>query len=366
MQINKDKRIVLTLDAGGTNFVFSAMQAGEEIIEPVRLPSNADHLDRCLATIVEGFNQILSSLKSRPVAISFAFPGPADYRRGIIGDLPNLPAFRNGIALGPMLERSFKLPVFINNDGNLFVYGEAIGGLLPWINKQLEEANSPKRFNNLIGFTLGTGFGGGIVINRELLTGDNSLGGEAWLLRNMENLQTNVEESISIRAVRNHYAKEAGLSSQNIPEPKDIYEISLGNLPGNQEAAQLAFRKMGEALGEAVATVMTLIDGVAVIGGGISAAHSAFLGHAVQKMNSTYVRPDNILFPRLSMKVFNVEDPVQLKTFLNGASKEIVIPGSNKTVIYDPMARSGIGISRLGTSKAVALGAYAYALSKLD
>lgn len=39
MYVN-DKRVVMTLDAGGTNFVFSAMQANKEIVEPITLPSN--------------------------------------------------------------------------------------------------------------------------------------------------------------------------------------------------------------------------------------------------------------------------------------------------------------------------------------
>ena len=56
-------------------------------------------------------------LNEPPVAISFAFPGPADYKRGIIGDLGNLPSLRGGIALGPMLEAEFGIPVFINNGG---------------------------------------------------------------------------------------------------------------------------------------------------------------------------------------------------------------------------------------------------------
>ena len=365
MQIYKDKRIVLTLDAGGTNFVFSAMQAGSEIVEPVKLNAHSDNLDKCLTTLVDGFQTVLRKLPTTPSAISFAFPGPADYEQGIIDDLPNLPAFRGGIALGPMLEKKFNLPVFINNDGNLFVYGEAIGGLLPWLNQRLEEAGSPKRYKNLIGFTLGTGFGGGIVLNGRLLIGDNSRGGEAWLLRNMENLQTNIEESISIRAIKNRYAVEAGLSETEIPEPKDIFEISEGKSPGNRDAAVKAYKKMGEALGEAIATVMTLMDAAAVIGGGISAAHTAFLDHAVRKMNNTYTRPGADPFPRLSMKVFNFEDPGQVDVFLKGSSREIVIPGTDDKIIYDPMARSGVGISRLGTSEAVALGAYAFALNKL-
>jgi glucokinase len=54
LQIFQDSRVVLTFDAGGTNFVFSAMKGGSEIIEPVTLPSHADNLDRCLGTIRGG------------------------------------------------------------------------------------------------------------------------------------------------------------------------------------------------------------------------------------------------------------------------------------------------------------------------
>ena len=51
MDIYKDQRAVMTFDAGGTNFVFSAMQGGKEILEPVTFPSYADDLERCLGTI---------------------------------------------------------------------------------------------------------------------------------------------------------------------------------------------------------------------------------------------------------------------------------------------------------------------------
>ena len=88
----------------------------------------AHDLDLCLGTLIRGFEQIISRLNEKPKAISFAFPGPADYRNGIIGGyLPNFPSFRDGVALGPMLEEHFGIPVFINNDADLFAYGEALG-----------------------------------------------------------------------------------------------------------------------------------------------------------------------------------------------------------------------------------------------
>ena len=70
-----DSRIVLTLDAGGTNMVFGAMRGGEFIVKPLTLPSNSDNLDLCLNTMVDGFRTIIDSLEESPVAISFAFLG---------------------------------------------------------------------------------------------------------------------------------------------------------------------------------------------------------------------------------------------------------------------------------------------------
>jgi len=104
MSSNNDKRIVMTLDAGGTNFRFSAIRGNQPVTETVSMPSNGDNLDKCLANIVEGFAQVKKNCSAAPAAISFAFPGPADYPNGIIGDLGNLPGFRGGIALGPMLQ----------------------------------------------------------------------------------------------------------------------------------------------------------------------------------------------------------------------------------------------------------------------
>ena len=113
--------IVMTLDAGGTNFVFSAIQNCEFITEKITLPSKSDDLEKCISQIITGFESVKKMLSATPAAISFAFPGPADYPNGIIGGfLPNFPSFRQGVALKRILENHFNLPVFINNDADLF------------------------------------------------------------------------------------------------------------------------------------------------------------------------------------------------------------------------------------------------------
>lgn len=365
MDLASESRIVMTLDAGGTNLRFAAIRGGKPVTETVSLPSNGDDLTRCLANIVEGFTRVKALCPEPPSAISFAFPGPADYPNGIIGDLGNLPGFRGGVALGPMLEDQFHIPVFINNDGDLFVYGEAIGGLLPHVNGLLEKAGSPKRYKNLFGITLGTGLGGGIVRNGELFTGDNSMAGEVWLLRNKLYPEMNAEEGACIRAVRRVYAELTGIPFDEVPEPKDLFKIANGRQTGGQEAALEAFRRLGESAGDALGSALTLIDGLAVIGGGVSGAWPIFLPALVDELNGTYTSPGGNKFRRLASAAFNLEDPAQLDIFVKGETRTIKVPGSGRTLAYDPLQRVGVGMSRLGTSEAVAIGAYAFALQHI-
>jgi len=285
-----DSRIVMTLDAGGTSFRFSAMRGNKRITDIVTTTSNGDNFKKCLANLIAGFTEIKRQCPRPPVAISFAFPGPADYPAGIIGDLPNLAAFRGGVALGPMLEHTFRIPVTINNDGELFAYGEAIAGFLPHVNDLLKKAGSPKRYKNLFGVTLGTGFGGGITRNGELFAGDNSNASQIWLTRHKFLPKTNVEEGVSIRAVRRVYAEEAQIPIADAPDPRLIEQIALGEAPGHRPAAVEAYRRLGEVAGNAMGNALALIDGLAVIGGGLSKGWRLFLPALIAEMNESYKR----------------------------------------------------------------------------
>ncbi len=360
----QDKRTVLTLDAGGTNFVFSAIQNNEEIIAPFSLPAHPGNLGKCLDSLTNGFRKAMKSLDMLPVAISFAFPGPADYENGIIGDLPNFPAFRGGVALGPFLEEKFGLPVFINNDGNLFAYGEALAGTLPEINTELKKAGSPKQYKNLLGVTLGTGFGGGVVINNILLTGDNGCGGDVWCSANKYDNDLISEEGVSIRAVKRVYNE---LSGDNIEfTPKDIYDIAEGKKQGNQQAAVGAFQELGKVAGFTIAESLNIVDGIVVLGGGIAKAHKYILPAMINEMNDTRRMMSGSVFQRLQMQVYNLENRNEKLNFLQNESKIAKIPGSDRSVIYNKVKKTGVMVSKLGTSKAVALGAYNYALNQLD
>ncbi|RXG13202.1 glucokinase [Leeuwenhoekiella aestuarii] len=355
----------MTLDAGGTNFVFSALQSGEEIITPITLASNSDNLEVCLHTIIEGFQEVKKSLNTmEPEAISFAFPGPADYKNGIIGDLVNLPAFRGGVALGPMLEEIFGIPTLINNDGDLFAYGEAVGGLLPTINKSLAESGLSRRYKSLIGITLGTGYGGGIVVNNQVCLGDNSAAGEIWLTRNFIKPKTVVEESVSIRAIQRVYTEQSGDST--VLSPKDIFKIACGDAEGNKKAAIAAFEEMAVAVAESLANVIALIDAPVVIGGGIAGASRFIISKIIEHLSGSIYDLEGNAMPRVISGVYNIDDPKDLADFLSDSETEVNIPFSSKKASYNKEKRVAIGISKLGTSTAVCFGAYALALDFLD
>lgn len=356
---------VLTLDAGGTNFVFSAIRGYEQITEPITLPSNANDLEKCLATVITGFEQVAKQVGEFK-AISFAFPGPADYDLGIIEDLPNFKAFNGGVPLGPMLKAHFKVPVFINNDGNLFASGVARAGFLPDLNKRLAQAGSKKRFNNVIGITLGTGLGCGIVCNGQLLTGDNSCAAEIHSLSNPFKHNWNVEESVSTRAIQRAYAEEANLEFNDELMPRDIYDIAKANKIGNIQAAQKAFELYGKALGVAISNVITLVDGIVVLGGGLSAAWELFAPAMFEEVNSIIENHKGERMNRLSFKVFNLEDPEVFDQFAHGEIKRVYIPGTDDFIEYDALHRSGIGFSKMDISLLTSLGAYAFAMQQLN
>ena len=365
MSYLSDPRIVATLDAGGTNLVFGAIQGGEYIKGPITLPAMAHDLDACLGQIIKGFDLLFADLAQRPIAISFAFPGPADYPRGIIGGfLPNFPSFRDGVALGPMLEERFGVPVFINNDGDLFAYGESLCGILPEINQRLEAMGAQKRFHNLIGYTVGTGLGIGFVINGHLNRGDNSCV-ETFCLPHPINSDIIIEEGASTRAVCRVYGE---LTGEDVTEmnARDIAEIANGNRTGNANAAQEAFAQMGRTLGAAIATATTLIDGIVVLGGGVMAAKRWIMPSLMDVLHSTIRTLKGETLPRMQMKVYDLDNPDTFPDFARGAVRRIKVYGSNRYVDYDEQKRIGIAISKLGANKAVSIGAYVFALNELD
>ncbi len=364
---DNDHRIVVTLDAGGTHFRFNALQGNKAITETIEFPSEANNLDKCLGNLVKGFEQIISSLPEKPVAISFAFPGPADYPNGIFPTrLSNFPAFEGGVALGPFLERKFGLPVFINNDADLFTYGEALAGTLPEVNRKLQEAGSVKEYHNLIGFILGTGFGIGVTTYNNMYIGDNCCS-EIYCTPNKLQPELIVEEGVSLRAVLhyyNMYSKDSNAASYT--DSFDIFQIAEGEKEGDQAAARKAFDTFGEVAGYTIAHCVTILDGIIVLGGGLSKSHKYYMPALLRELRAEMRTRKGDTLQRVPSYVYNLEDEQEFAEFIKGKQQTIPIYGTGETVVCDTQKRLGIITSHIGTSEATSIGAYCFALHKLD
>lgn len=135
---------------------------------------------------------------------------------------------------------------------------------------------------------------------------------------------------------------------------------------GHREAALRAFQALGEVVGDVLAQGLALLDGVAVIGGGLSGAHPLFLPAVLEAMRGVCHKADGTVQGRLFSHAYNLEEEGERRAFTASEVRGIRVPGSGREILYDPSLRTAVGISRLGTSEAVAVGAYAFALDRLE
>ena len=168
---------------------------------------------------------------------------------------------------------------------------------------------------------------------------------------------------VSIRAVKRVYIEYSGDKAEL--SPKDIFDIAEGIMPGNRDAAIKAFEELGESAGDAIAEAITVVDGIIVVGGGLTGASKYIIPAIVKELNSNIGLMTGERFGRIQMKVFNLDDNTQFDEFIKDRSTKVSIPGTNRMVDYDPVKRTGVITSRQGTNFSTAMGAYLYALNKL-
>jgi glucokinase len=163
------RRLAAGVDLGGTKIhTVIATEAGEVLGED-RRPTEAmrggpgDVIDRIVASVHQALGQAgVSPEESAGLGIST--PGPCDPRRGIVTDAPNLPGWHN-IPLARLLSDALGAPTVLENDANAAAYGELRFG-------------AGRGCRHLVYVTLGTGIGGGIIIDGKIYEGASGAAGE--------------------------------------------------------------------------------------------------------------------------------------------------------------------------------------------
>ena len=123
--------------------------------------------------------------------------------------------------------------------------------------------------------------------------------------------------------------------------------------------------KIAIVLADAIANGATLVDGNVVIGGGLSGAYPLFLDKTVEHLNGYFKKETGETVERMEVKAYNWHNKEDREEFLKYEPKKITIPFSDETVEWEATKKIAVGVSTLGTSQAVALGAYHFAMNHL-
>jgi glucokinase len=158
----------LTVDIGGTKTACAAGTFSGDIIARREHPTPlARGPEACLERIARELRQVLREIRGSlpaPVSIGVACGGPLDSRAGVIYSPPNLPGW-DGVPVKAFLEKRFGLPAFVENDANAGALAEYRFG-------------AGRGTRNLVYLTLGTGIGGGIIVEGRLYRGTTDDAGE--------------------------------------------------------------------------------------------------------------------------------------------------------------------------------------------
>jgi predicted NBD/HSP70 family sugar kinase len=126
-----------------------------------------------------------------------------------------------------------------------------------------------------------------------------------------------------------------------------------------------SFIQYGKALGFVLADVITLIDGLVVIGGGISAAWDLFAPAMFKAIHKKHRSANGNTCNRTTVKVFNLENEQEKQIFFKGTVEKIKV-FANNSIYCDTMARTAVMRSKRKASNSISIGAYYFAISQLN
>lgn len=159
--------IVLGIDVGGTSIKGAAINDKGAVLDRFSLKvSKSDSAKKTIGALSDIINDFVKThkYKEKISGIGIGVPGIVDFDNGNVIHSPNLPTWE-GFNIKEFLQKSTNLPVILNNDANVAALGESIFG-------------SGKNYHNVIMLTLGTGVGGGIILNQKIFDGNLHQGAE--------------------------------------------------------------------------------------------------------------------------------------------------------------------------------------------
>ena len=231
------------IDLGGTNVRLGLVENGEILnLISKKIPSQESQ-EIILNEIIDSLSEIINV---NVTSIGIGVPSIVDIKKGIVYEVHNIPSWKE-VHLKDILENKFNIPTYINNDVNCFVLGEKYFG-------------KAVNYNNIVGLALGTGLGGGIIIDGKLYSGKNGGAGEFGLMNYKD---------------KNYESYCSGQFFRKVHDVKG--EELLEQAEQGDNAAIQIFNEFGEHIGNLINSIMYgLNPELFLLGGSVSNAYSFF------------------------------------------------------------------------------------------
>lgn len=274
------------IDFGGTSVKLGVCRGDELLITDEPIPTTQFHGPAALIGEMAARVAKLRATYPAICAIGVGVPGLVDFDHGFVHELTNVPGWKH-VPLKTILSEKTGLPVLVENDANAMTYAEFRHG-------------AARGLKNVIGMTLGTGIGGGLVLDGKMFRGSGFVAGEIGQM------------SIDYNGKAGHYgnlgALEKYTGNQQIAEhavlryseagiEKDIADCTPKKIADAAQAgddiARQIWAEVADWLGTAISSIAWLLNPDAfVIGGGVAQAGDLIftpLKNKVQSMLSTVV-----------------------------------------------------------------------------
>lgn len=234
---------IIGVDLGATN-IRAAVVSIEIVSEISSKRINSDGTEE--EVLKDVFDTIDTLITPEIKAIGIGVPSVVDVDEGIVYDVQYIPSWKV-VPLKKILEERYLIPVYVNNDANCFAVGEHYFG-------------KGRDVESMIGLTLGTGVGAGIIINNKLYPGRNCGAGEFGMVDYLDKVY---EYYCSGSFFENVY----GLSGEAVfQSAKD----------GNKRASEM-YAEMGVHLGNCIKMIMYTYDpALIILGGSVRFAYDFF------------------------------------------------------------------------------------------
>jgi len=265
-----NQKLIVGLDIGGTKIDAGILDTSGKILKKIRIYTEAhEGLDAVIQRIYAVIDTVTEGIKSSICGIGIGVPGQVDVKNGIVVFAPNM-GWKN-VEIRKLIQERYKLPVEIENDANCGALAEA-------------KLGAGSGIDNLVWITVGTGVGGGIIIDGKLLQGANFAGGEIGHMIIEENGlvcgcgNRGCLEALAAGPAIIHQMKEkitAGTQTAVLKMiDNDIDKITVGVIA---KAADLGdnlshkvLNRAGEYLGLGVVSLANILNPEAIIlGGGV-------------------------------------------------------------------------------------------------